>query len=75
MSLHELLSAAIRLPASERGQLVHELLRSLEETEDAGVDEAWATELEARAERVIQGEARGRPLDEVVGTLEAKLKR
>ncbi len=75
MSLHELLSAAIRLPASERGQLVHELLRSLEEPEDVGVDEAWAVELEARAERVSKGESQGRPLGEVVGTLEAKLKR
>jgi len=75
MSLHELLNAAIQLPANERGQLVHELLRSFDDSEDTDVDASWVAEIETRAERALQGETRGKPLDELIDTLEAKLKR
>ena len=75
MSLSELLNAAIRLPANERGRLVHELLQTFEETEDTGVDEAWAAELELRATRVLGGGAPERSLNAVCDELQAKLTR
>lgn len=75
MSLSELLNAAIRLPPSERGHLVRQLLQSFEETEDEGVEDAWSAELQLRAERLREAAPRGRSVDEVCDQLQDRLTR
>jgi putative addiction module component (TIGR02574 family) len=51
----ELLSTALSLPAQERAKIAHELLLSLDSGADEGAAEAWATELERRAQEVRSG--------------------
>ena len=51
----ELLSDALQLPPEERARLAHELLLSLEESEDVDAETAWAGELELRAQEIITG--------------------
>jgi len=56
----KVLEEALKLPASERGRVVSELIRSLddESSDDPGsVDAAWATELQARVARARAGES------------------
>lgn len=55
MATTDLLSAALQLPERERAKLAHELLRSLDQQEDADVDEAWLAEVERRAEELADG--------------------
>jgi hypothetical protein len=57
-----LLREALSLSEEERAGLIAELLISLEgpaEGDAAVVEQAWATELERRARRVLAGEASG----------------
>ena len=51
----ELFSHALALPAAERARLAHELLRSLDESEEAGAAEAWLVEIERRAREIQTG--------------------
>ena len=51
----ELLSEALELPLEERAKMAAELLESLEEAE-AGVEEAWAREIERRVAAARAGE-------------------
>lgn len=57
----EILSDALTLPLDERAQLAAELLASMDtdEEDDAGAEEAWAAEIERRAERVRSGQSQG----------------
>jgi putative addiction module component (TIGR02574 family) len=53
-----ILSQALALPFAERAELAHHLVSSLEtESADADFAEAWARELDARAESVENGTA------------------
>jgi putative addiction module component (TIGR02574 family) len=75
MAVRDLLDEALRLPPSERGRLVHDLIKSLEDSEHedpVAVDQAWAEELDRRATRALSGETNGRSLDAVCDELEAK---
>jgi hypothetical protein len=75
MAARDLLDEALKLPIEERGRIVHELIRSLDddEAEDpAEVERAWAVELEQRAMRALRGETVGRDLHTVCDELEAK---
>jgi len=51
----ELLAEAMELPLDERAKMAAELLESLEEPE-AGVEEAWAREIEMRVAAARAGE-------------------
>lgn len=54
----DILSQALALPFAERAELAHYLVSSLEtEPADADWAEAWAQELDARAESVENGSA------------------
>jgi putative addiction module component (TIGR02574 family) len=64
----ELLREALALPAEERADMAAELLASLDESspQDPGeVEAAWAKEIERRARRVMAGESRGEPWEDV----------
>ncbi len=62
-----ILREALALPADERARVAADLIASLdEEREDAaGVQTAWAQELERRARRALDAPARGQEWDQV----------
>ncbi len=70
-----MLAEALSLPEDQRVCLAADLLRSVEGPPDTPDDEAWLVELRARAERVLRGEAKGRPWHEVRDALLADLRR
>lgn len=65
----QLLREALTLPVDERADVAAELLASLDEPaaaiDAAGVEEAWAREIERRARRVMAGESAGEPWEDV----------
>lgn len=65
------------LPPEERADLAAELLASLDGPPDdpAEVEAAWATEIEKRARRVLEGKSTGEPWEDVRRRIEAGLKK
>jgi putative addiction module component (TIGR02574 family) len=62
----QLLLEALKLSTEDRAELATELLASLDEADDgAGVEYAWAAEIERRARRVLAGDSSGTPWEEV----------
>ena len=53
----DIVKAAIRLPESERVEVVEQLLVSLDSTEE-DVDKAWAAEVERRSQQIKEGTVR-----------------
>ena len=53
----KLLAEVLELPPHERAEVAARILESLDEGSDSDVDEAWARELERRAQAVDSGEA------------------
>lgn len=51
-----LLAEVLDLPEQDRAEVAARILQSLEEIPEAGVDEAWASELERRCAAVDRGE-------------------
>jgi putative addiction module component (TIGR02574 family) len=52
----QLLAEVLDLPEQDRAEVAARILESLDETQEDGVDEAWARELERRAAAVDSGE-------------------
>ncbi|MEW6269190.1 MAG: addiction module protein [Thermodesulfobacteriota bacterium] len=71
----KLLNQALELPTRERADLAAELIASLDGPADPDVEAAWAAEIERRATRVLSGESRGIPWDEVRRRAERDLSR
>jgi putative addiction module component (TIGR02574 family) len=69
-----LLKAALKLPEKERARVAKELIASLDEQWDEGVDEAWATEVERRRVAVAQGREKLVPWEQVKDEVRAALK-
>jgi putative addiction module component (TIGR02574 family) len=55
MSTDDLRKAALTLPAKDRADLAHELLRSLDGPPDPHADAEWITEIERRARELADG--------------------
>jgi len=53
----KLLIDALELPEHERAEMAAKLLESLDHSDDEGVDEAWAFEIERRCAALDSGEA------------------
>jgi len=74
----QVLDEALRLPIEERADVAAELLRSLDEADAAlspeEVERRWAEEITRRAERAVRGESVGRDADQVLSSLESKLR-
>lgn len=68
-----ILGTALALPPDERAWLAAELIASLEEGEDTGVEAAWAAEIEKRIAEVESGEARTVSWDEARERIRATL--
>lgn len=60
------------LDASDRAELAHYLIESLDEGSDAGTGAAWDAELARRADEITSGRARGEPAEKVFRELRAK---
>lgn len=78
MAARNILDEALKLPPTERGRLVHDLIKSLEDSEGEDpvtVEQAWAEELDRRATQALSGETHGRSLETVCDELEAKHRR
>jgi putative addiction module component (TIGR02574 family) len=54
----QILPKLLKLPKSERAALATELIRSLDEAEDADAAEVWVRELDKRANDVSSGRAK-----------------
>jgi putative addiction module component (TIGR02574 family) len=72
-TITELTQQALGLSASERAELAHCLLISLEETAEQGVDQAWDEEIALRVERIKNSTAKGRPVEDVLADLRSRL--
>ena len=74
----QILEEALRLPVDQRADVAAEILRSLDEVESAlpqaEVERRWAEEITRRAERAARGESVGRDANEVLNSLESKLR-
>jgi putative addiction module component (TIGR02574 family) len=68
------LDAALKLPEKERARVARELIASLDEQRDEGVEEAWAAEVERRRIAVAQGRERLVPWEQVKDEARAALK-
>jgi len=71
--LDDVEAQALRLPPSERGELIHRLLLSLEgESKDSPeeVARAWDDEIARRVDAMERGEVEWIPAEQVFGSLE-----
>lgn len=73
-NIEQLTHEALTLPETDRAHLAQILLQSLEPAEE-GVEQAWASEVGRRLERVRVGTAQGRPADEVFRDIRARHQR
>lgn len=55
----KLLEEALKLPVHERAGLVSSLIDSLEESDEADVEQAWMDEVHKRAQELETGQVRG----------------
>jgi putative addiction module component (TIGR02574 family) len=68
ISLEQLKETISTLPRTERAELAHFLLLSLEPEED-GAEAAWRAELERRDAEFRSGQVEGRPIQNVLARL------
>jgi putative addiction module component (TIGR02574 family) len=68
LALDQWKSQLIKLSPSERVELAHFLLTSIE-PEEEGVERAWDLEASTRATEIRSGAAAGRPVAEVIADL------
>ena len=61
-----------KLNDTERGELAHFLIQSLDPSSDQDAETAWDTELERRADEIRSGQAIGVPADKVFSEILAK---
>ena len=70
--LQQVASKAHNLSPSERAELAHELIVSLDDVKDKELEMAWDTEIERRIEEIKSGRAKGRPAEEILAEIRAK---
>ena len=68
----KLRSELASLSDSERAELAHFLIQSLDRGVDVDAETAWDSELIRRAEEIRSGRASGEPADKVFSELRAK---
>lgn len=61
-----------KLSDSERGELAHFLIQSLDQSEVEGAETAWDDELERRADEIINGRSVAVPADKMFSELRSK---
>jgi putative addiction module component (TIGR02574 family) len=68
-----ILGKALALPPDERAWLASELIASLDEGKDVGVETAWAAEIERRIDEVESGTAETVSWEEARERIKAQL--
>lgn len=68
-TVDQLKTTLAALPVSDRAELAHYLLTSLDEANDDGDETSWQDELNRRIEEVRSGKAIGIPLESVLDEL------
>jgi len=59
------LDEALKLTAQERAEVAEQLIASLDEGPDTGVEQAWQEEVQRRLQQVERGEVKTIPWEEV----------
>ncbi len=62
----QILTEALRLPPTERAELVEQILTSFEFPARQDVDAAWSQEAESRIDAYDRGDLKAKPIDEVL---------
>jgi putative addiction module component (TIGR02574 family) len=70
----EILPELLKLPPSDRARLARDLLRSLDDSEDTDVAEAWLKELDRRVREVTSGTAKLEGWEAARRRIEARLR-
>ena len=73
--IDSILGVALALPVNERVALAEHLLESLEGTDQAEIDAAWAAEADRRIEALEKGDTELVPGDEVLRWLSDRAKK
>lgn len=68
--LEEIESKAVKLPKSERGHLIHDLLLTLDQPSNDS--DAYEQEIQRRIDAIKSGSAKGTPMDQVFSLVENK---
>ena len=74
MTVDELMQEALRLNATERASMAHELLNSLESLSEAEIEQLWVEEALRRSAEIDAGIVETIPADEVIAQARARLK-
>ncbi|MDP2853729.1 MAG: addiction module protein [Smithellaceae bacterium] len=64
-NLGKIEEAALTLPAQERARLAMDLIKSLDNYDDAEAEELWFQEAERRYQEYKEGKLQGRPANDV----------
>ena len=64
-----LLEEALRLTAYERAEVAEQLIASLDEVPDSGVEQAWQEEVQRRIQQIDRGEVELIDSDTVIAEL------
>ena len=59
------LAEALKLPSNERAEVAEQLIASLDEAPDTGVEQAWQEEVQRRLGQIERGEVNTIPWEEV----------
>lgn len=74
MSVDELMREAMRLDASERAAMAHELLSSLEALSEAEIEQLWLDEAERRRAEIEAGAVETISAADAISQARARLK-
>jgi putative addiction module component (TIGR02574 family) len=70
--MKQLMHDALELSVSERAELAHILITSIDESAGEDISSAWDIELKRRVREIQEGKVKGIPAEEVFAKLEAK---
>jgi hypothetical protein len=73
MTIDELRTAALLLPPSDRAKLASELLESLDELDEAEIEQLWIEEALRRDTELDAGTARSVPAADVFASVRSEL--
>jgi len=74
VTVDELMREALRLKATDRASMAHELLNSLETLSEAELEQLWVEEALRRSAEIDAGIVEAIPADEVIAQARARLK-
>jgi len=63
---------ALQLSETERAEIAHLLIASLDDKFDQDAETAWDAELDRRVKEIEEGRVRGRPAESVLAEIRAK---